>query len=144
MSSKTKIVVLKSRELIYTGIFLLLAIFFVILLILMFKPEQETLSTETSLYIPGIYTSSIHLNNQSIDVCVLVDDDHINQIRFVQLDEELATMYPLMESALESISAQILQTQSLENISYTDDMKYTATLLLDAIRAALSKANHIS
>lgn len=140
MSSKTKIIVLKSKELIYTGIFLALAIFLIVLLILMFRPVEEPTSTETSLYIPGIYTSSITLNNQSIDVSVSVDSDHINAIRFVQLNEEITAMYPLMETAMNSIAEQIVQTQTLENVSYTDDMKYTATLLLESIEAALTKA----
>lgn len=140
MSSKTKIIVLKSKELIYTGIFLALAIFLIVLLILMFRPVEEPTSTETSLYIPGIYTSSITLNNQSIDVSVSVDSDHINAIRFVQLNEEITAMYPLMETAMDSIAEQIVQTQTLENVSYTDDMKYTATLLLESIEAALTKA----
>ena len=36
MSSKTKIVVLRSKEIIYTGLFILLGILFVILLLIMF------------------------------------------------------------------------------------------------------------
>ena len=39
MSSKTKIVVLKARELIYTGIFILLGILLILLLIFMFVPS---------------------------------------------------------------------------------------------------------
>ncbi|MGN0298692.1 MAG: hypothetical protein ACI4C1_05860 [Lachnospiraceae bacterium] len=140
MSSKTKIVVLKSRELIYTTIFLALAIFLIVLLVMMFCPTEETPSTETSLYIPGVYTSSLTLNNQALDISVSVDEDHINQIRFVQLTEEITAMYPLMESAMDSIANQIVLTQSLDNISYTDDMKYTATLLLETIEQILQKA----
>ena len=50
MSSKTKIVVLHVKELIYTGIFAALGILFIILLIIMFLPKekkQETMSTVT-------------------------------------------------------------------------------------------------
>ena len=41
MSSKTKIVVLHLKELIYTGIFALLGILFIILLIIMFVPKDK-------------------------------------------------------------------------------------------------------
>lgn len=42
MNSKTKIVVLHLKELIYTGIFAALGILFVILLIIMFLPKTKT------------------------------------------------------------------------------------------------------
>lgn len=41
MSSKTKIVVLKSRELIYTGIFIVLGIMLILLLFYMFSPDKD-------------------------------------------------------------------------------------------------------
>ena len=51
MSSKTKIVVLKARELIYTGIFILLGILLILLLIFMFVPSHKSKKTkETSGY----------------------------------------------------------------------------------------------
>ena len=40
MSSKTKIVVVHMKELIYTGIFILLGIVLIVLLISMFTPEK--------------------------------------------------------------------------------------------------------
>ncbi len=42
MSSKTKIVVFHMKELIYTGIFIVLGIILLVLLISMFTPEKET------------------------------------------------------------------------------------------------------
>ena len=41
MSAKTKIVVLHMKELIYTGIFAVLGILFVVLLVMMFLPDKE-------------------------------------------------------------------------------------------------------
>ena len=41
MSSKTKIVVLHMKELIYTGIFLMLGILLLILLVSMFSPKES-------------------------------------------------------------------------------------------------------
>lgn len=42
LSSKTKIVVIHMKELIYTGIFLLLGIVLILLLISMFTPDEST------------------------------------------------------------------------------------------------------
>ena len=58
----------------------------------------------------------------------------------MELDETLKTKYPLLEPALADISDQIIETQSLKNIVYSDDMRYTATLLIGAIEAALEEA----
>lgn len=41
MHSKTKIVVLHMKELIYTGIFVLLGILFIVLLVMMFVPDKN-------------------------------------------------------------------------------------------------------
>ncbi|MCI9081745.1 MAG: hypothetical protein HFI70_05430 [Lachnospiraceae bacterium] len=141
MSSKTKIVVLHLKELIYTAIFAVLGILLIILLIFMFLPDNKDKTTkETMKYTAGVYTSSIQLNDNAIDVEVMVDSTHINSISLVNLDETTAAMYPLMQPALDNISQQIYEKQSLENIAYEDDNQYTSMVLLQAIQAALDKA----
>ena len=141
MSSKTKIVVLHLKEVVYTAIFAILGILLVILLIFMFLPDDKEKATkETMKYTAGVYTSSIQLNDNAIDVEVVVDDSHINSITLVNLDEATAAMYPLMQPALDNLSQQIYEKQSLENISYGDDSQYTSMVLLQAIQAALDKA----
>ena len=50
-------------------------------------------------------------------------------------------MYPLMKPALEELASQIYEKQSLEDITYEDDNKYTSMLLLEAIKSALAKAS---
>ncbi|MFI3211955.1 MAG: hypothetical protein R3Y24_01295 [Eubacteriales bacterium] len=145
MNAKTKIVVLHVKELIYTGIFVVLGILFVVLLIIMFSPKDNNISdtssiTETSIYIPGKYTTSLMINNTTIDVEVVVNSDEITSIALVNLEESVTTMYPLMEPALAELSSQILSTQSLDNISYSDDNKYTSMVLLNAIASSLEQA----
>ena len=147
MSSKTKIVVLRLKEVVYTGIFVLLGIIIVILLVTVFFPSNETESTNVSAnvsnsiaYIPGTYSTSLILNDMAANIEIIVDESHISSIRFVELDETLKTKYPLLEPALADISDQIIETQSLKNIVYSDDMRYTATLLIGAIEAALEEA----
>ena len=49
-------------------------------------------------------------------------------------------MYPLMEPTLDALSTQICESQSTENITYSEENKYTSMLLLDAINKALDKA----
>lgn len=147
MSSKTKIVVLHMKEVIYTAIFLLLALVTMILLFVMFgsKDSKETsaaspASAAETLYTPGVYTASIELNGNSFDVQVTVDKDHINSIELINLSDVTTAMYPLMEPTLEDIASQIYTTQSTENITYSDDNKYTSMLLLEAVKTALDKA----
>lgn len=144
MSSKTKIVVLRMKELIYTAIFVALGILVIILLISMFRKDNTaetstTVGKETS-YTPGVYSSSISINNQSIDMAVTVDSDHINSIQFVNLEESITTMYPLMQTSLDALSSQILENQSTENVTYPEESKYTSQVLLNAIESALAKA----
>ena len=145
MSSKTKIVVLHMKEVIYTAIFLVLAILLIILLFTMFGAKKKSggatdAGSSEVLYVPGVYTSMIELNGQTFDVEVSVDENHINSIALNNLSETATAMYPLMEPTLESLASQIYATQSTENISFGDDNKYTSQILLQAINAALDKA----
>jgi len=141
VSSKTKIVVLHLKELIYTAIFAVLGILLILLLIFMFLPDNKDKDTEETMkYTAGVYTSSIQLNDNAIDVEVMVDSTHINSISLVNLDETTAAMYPLMQPALDNLSQQIYEKQSLENISYEEENQYTSMVLLKAIQSALDKA----
>lgn len=144
MSAKTKIVVLRMKELIYTGIFVGLAVLLVVIFLAMFrggkKEKDVPTAAEVSGYIPGVYTASLSLSSQNLDVEVIVDSSRIKSIRLVSLDEAVAAMYPLMEPTLESLTAQILEKQSTEDITYAENTKYTAYVLLQAIQTALNKA----
>lgn len=148
MNSKTKIVVLRMKELIYTGIFVLLGILLIVLLVTMFAPGRKgkepaspvEVKEEQSLYRPGLYTASIMLGGNSIDLEVTVEKDYIASIRLVNLDETITTMYPLMQPALENLTTQIYSSQSLDNITYPEENQYTSMVILDTIKTALEKA----
>ena len=147
MSSKTKIVVLHLKELIYTGIFAVLGILLIILLIIMFLPKNEKKNavttmtqTSTNTYVPGVYTTSLILNDNVVEIEVTVDEKNINSIRLVNLDEAVTTMYPLIQPSFESLARQIIVNQSLDGITYPDDSKYTSMILLNAISASVEKA----
>lgn len=148
MSAKTKIVVLHMKELIYTAIFAVLGILFVVLLVMMFLPDKEespapeesSSAGSTSLYIPGIYSTELVLGNQTIDVEVVVDRNSISAIRMVNLNDAVTTMYPLLEPAFTSICSQVYELQTLEGVTYSSESKYTSLVLLEAIQNSLDKA----
>lgn len=141
MKSKTKIVVLHMKEIIYTAIFIVLAILLIALLAAMFLPDKDKKSADSSQkYTPGVYTSTLTLNNTTLEVEVTVDESHINSIRFSNLDETVTTMFPLVQPAIEDIAEQIYQSQSLENITYPEDTPYTSQVIVETIQKALEKA----
>lgn len=142
MSAKTKIVVLHMKEVIYTAIFVGLGILLIVLFLFMFLPDKKNdESVETMKYVAGVYTSSILFNDSTIDVQVIVDENKIQSIALVNLDETVTTMYPLVEPALESLTNQILEKQSLDDITYVSDNQYTSIMLLNAVENALAKAD---
>ncbi|MCI8430642.1 MAG: hypothetical protein HFI16_10400 [Lachnospiraceae bacterium] len=144
MSAKTKIWVFHMKELVYTAVFIGLGIVFLILMIFMFASDrkQETAAEIPSRYTAGVYTASMTLGGNPVEIAVTVDEDYISSIHFRQLDETVSAMYPLMEPALDALSEQILESQSLENLSYSEESQYTSLMLMSAIRNALEKAEN--
>jgi uncharacterized protein with FMN-binding domain len=168
MSSNTKIVVLRSKELVYALVFLVLSVLIIMAALSLFMPKKDkaddetydnsndntvsmasntTMDTETyvsdlsdELYIPGVYSSVVSLGNTNMELIVTVDYDHINSITMSNLDETIETLYPLMSPTLSELSAAILDGQSIDNISYSEENRYTSMLLMQAISDALDKA----
>lgn len=143
MEKKTKIVVLRSRELIYTGVLIGLAILLVALIIVMVlgkKPSGQPAKETSGQYVAGVYKTSVTLNQTPIDVTVTVDSDHVNSIEFINLNETITTMYPLLQPSLENIARQVCEKQSTKDVTYPEESKYTSTLLLEAINESLEKA----
>lgn len=145
MSSSPKIVVLKTREILYTLILLFLLILLIVCLFLMFAPKkadsrQPQSVTSVATYIPGIYTAPVTLGKDTMNMEVTVDASEIRAIRLVNLSEAITASYPLVSPSLEEIAAQILETQSLDGISCPAENRYTAQLLLSAISEALAMA----
>ena len=126
------------KEVIYTVVFAVLAVVLIVLLFLMFRKNEEVSSS--ALYRPGVYTSSIQMNDAVLDVEVVVDEQRINAIAFRNLSGEVATMYPLMQPCLDVISQQVYDSQSLENIELSQEGEYTSEVLLKAVKNAVEKA----
>ena len=140
MSSKTKIVVLHMKEIIYTVLFAVLAIVLIFLLVFMFLPHKKDSAATEEKYIPGVYTSTVTLNSTPLEVEVTVDESHINSIRFSNLDETVAAMYPLIQPTIEDIAEQVYEKQSLEDIEYSSDSPYTSQVIINAIDDAIKNA----
>lgn len=142
MSSKTKIVVLRKKELLFAGIivFAAIALLFLILQLFGSKDTPEPESDETMKYTPGVYTSTVILNDTAMDVEVVVDENNINSISLVNLNETVETMYPLVKPAMEDLSEQIISSQSVDNVQYPQTNQYTSMVLHNAIRSALEKS----
>lgn len=142
MSSKTKIVVLKLKEMIYTLIFVVLGIIFILLLVLIIKgrTNKKEIPLPQATYTPGVYSSSIILATNPVDIEVVVDANQIKSIQLINTSESIETMYPLINDSLQSIAAQVIENNSLENITYNQESKYTSIVLINAINNALKKA----
>ena len=107
----------------------------------MFRPEnKEDGADARRQYTPGIYTSTLTLNNTNLEVEVSVDESRINSIRFSNLDETVAAMFPLVQPAIEDIAEQVCETQSLDDVTLSDEAPYTSQIILDTIKEAVSKA----
>jgi uncharacterized protein with FMN-binding domain len=157
MSSNTKIVVLRSKELVYAIVFIVLGVLILIAALSLLKKGSNDAENETydntvsyissdvmtkseTLYVPGIYSSIVSLGNVNMELVVAVDYDHINSITMSNLDESIETLYPLMSPTLAELSKTIIADQSTDNITYPDENRYTSMLLMQAINEALDKA----
>ncbi|MEE0920506.1 MAG: hypothetical protein U0L56_10825 [Lachnospiraceae bacterium] len=193
MSSNTKIVVLRSKEVIYTIIILVAAVLIITLVAALFasdksaqnipepetgsdsafnriaddidlsvsdqnssyseyisSPEQnvtdsellldQTANNTSDLYNPGVYSSVLSLGNADLELQITVDSDHINSITLSNLNEAVETMYPLVKPTLDDIAKQIIENQSIENIHYSDENRYTSLLLIQTINQTLEKS----
>ena len=144
--SQTKIIILQMKEIIYTAIFIGLGLLLILLLLLMFHPgkEKDTTplpSTSETLYTPGIYTTQLTLGNQTVNLEVLLDTDHISGIQVTTLDETVTTMYPLLEPAVDDISSQLSNGISLDNVVLSSESQYTQMLILQTVDELLSNAS---
>lgn len=141
MASKTKIVVFKAKELIYTGIFILLGILLILLLIFMFAPSGEHgKSKKTSGYIEGVYSSPLKLGDNELELHVTVKDGKPQSAALKHLNKTIKTMYPLVEPSLEEINKQLPNVKSVDDIKFEGQNQYTNTILKQAIKNALKKA----
>lgn len=142
MSSKTKILVLKLKEIIYTSIFVILGLILIILLILIITGKSKKKSEATNaVYSPGVYTSSVNLSGHPLNVAVEVDSNNIKSITLQNQNDAITTMYPLIDDSFSDIATQIVKNNSTENVVFNLENKYTTIMLINAVNEALNKAS---
>ena len=151
MSSKTKIVVLHMKELVFTLIAAALGILLICFLLFLVSydtdgedtpaaPSSDVTAPVSSLYVPGLYTTELVLNDRCVSIEVTLAENEITAIELTGLDEDIASMYPLLEPTFASIKDQVLLTQSAEDISYEPTSKYTSLVILESIKNSIEKA----
>ncbi len=147
MSSQTRIVILKMRTVIYTGIFIFFILVLSVLLFLMFGRKTES-STDpapaaasiTSRYYPGSYHSVLTLGEHSVNINVTVSSNRIESIQLQDVSPEVLDAYPVLEPAAKNLTEKILAAQSTDALVYEETMQYTQSALLHTIQTALQKA----
>lgn len=102
----------------------------------------------TQTFRPGVYTADFTLADNTFTLELLVDADRVKAVNLrtvnpasgVTGEEYIATMYPLMEPALDVIESNLVEGTSLSDITFSVENQYTGTLLVSAIGQLLNKA----
>ena len=160
MSANTKIVVLRRKELLYTGIFAALGVLFIILLLMLLLPGKDTdasygtpdspddtAATEMPDNVADVSTGAVAdtgntyiPGSETVNVEVIVNDHAITSVSLADASEALTTMYPLLETTMESLNDQLCEMQDPEQVTYSAETRYTSLVLLEAVKASLEKA----
>lgn len=138
---KTRIVVIRMKEIIYSALFLGIGLLIILILVLTLKPKS-TAPTENAAkkYTAGTYTAQLSLNNTALNVAVIINENEISSIKLENIDESMETMFPLLKPSIESLGSQIIENQSTASVELSDESRFTETLLLDAINSIISQA----
>lgn len=150
--SKTKIVVVKLRELLLTAALVVLGIAILLTVVALISIDKEGTphpeipsdasngSSVSALYYPGVYTTTMKMNDTAIHLELVCDKNHITSVRLINLDEAVKTMYPLLTPALEDLELQLSRDVPVEELEFTEGSTYTQTFLIEAIEQVLAKA----
>ena len=151
--SKTKIVVLRMKEVVYTAVFVGLGILLLIVLFFMFgrqnspksESTQSNISNESStykndaVYRAGIYESQFVIGENTINLEVALDEEQVKSVKVKNLDESVETMYPLMKSAVKDVSKQLSSGVSIDEVVLSKNSMYTEKLVLDSVKTVLDE-----
>ncbi len=149
MNSKTKIIVIPKIVLIAAVIILLLIISIAVFMGFQGNKTQEMDTQQMQntasdhIYTPGVYTSSIMLDGNQLDIKVTLDANNINDIEMLNLSEAVTTMYPMLSDNFNELAKNVCENGSTDNIRYSSDVKYTTSVLLNGINSCLEKAQQV-
>ena len=82
---------------------------------------------------------SILLDGNPVDIQVTVDSSNINSIELVNLSESITTMYPKLTTSFDEVASKVMEAGTT-NITYDSANRYTYSVFIEAISAALKKA----
>lgn len=159
--SQTKIVVIPFKKLLIGAVIAAIIIAFIIFAVIRLgsnssdnsrnttKPKSSTVNASASSNIetpldnadapkfcPGVYTV---LDGNPVDIQVTVDSSNINSIELVNLSESITTMYPKLTTSFDEVAAKVMEAGTT-NITYDSANRYTYSVFIEAISAALKKA----
>ena len=127
----TRFVVVKMRELLKTALFAVLGVIIVVGLITFFLRMGD--GESAGLYRDGTYEAELPLGQGTASVSVEIKDGRIADVTVTDDAETVSVMYPMVEDAAEEVAQQVVQNQSVENITVADTHTYSAQAVLDAV-----------
>ena len=138
---KSRFVVLRMKDIIRTGIFIIIGIALLITLIWAITPNRGASDAgPMGSFVPGTYTSYIILHNRPVTVSVTVSEDEILDIAISELEETVEVFYPLIRPTLANLSHQVIYNQSTA-VEAPLETLHTSRILMDAINMALHQAS---
>ena len=99
------------KEIIYTAIFIGLGLLIALLLIMFRLEGRRRALRPAKAGIPicqGMYSSTLTLGSQAVNVEVTVDSTQITSVTCRPLSDSIETMYPLFSSSASHLSEQII------------------------------------
>ena len=141
--SRTRIVILQMREIIYTAVFVGLGILLLIILFFMFWPDGKDENKEqadngkTAVYEAGVYSKQMTVGDSVINLQVVLDEEQVKSVEMINLDDTVSAMYPLMKPSVESISNQLASGVSLDEVVLSDEGQYTEKMILNEVDSVL-------
>lgn len=136
-----KIVIVKRRQLLLCAILLIIAVVIVLAVSIGKKNHSDdNISLEDARYVPGLYNSDIRLSEYTLNLELAVDRDCIKSVNITNLDEEILSMYPLIEPSLQAVSEQLIGGVAIDAVTISEDSKFTQMMLIEAIGSMLEKA----
>ena len=131
------------KEIIYTAVFIGFGIFLILLLVIMFRPKKDTPASAKENRLPTpvstrvLFTSVLRRSTSKSPWTHI----EITGVTLVPLSDSVSAMYPLVAPSAKNLSGQICATQSLKNLTYPQESKYTSQALIRAVERALAKAS---
>ncbi len=133
--SKTRFMVIKLKELIKTAVFAVLGAAIIIALIITIVPKSSD-----AKYKSGTYTSNISIGEETASVSLTFNENEITDMAFVPTSDSFELFYPLAQTIADEIKAQIMSSQSTDNIQLSYDTQVTGEIILNGAASCIERA----